>query len=150
VTGLAHDETGFQTNDPKVIDAQLRRLHRKLELGRYDIVEVDEFLLDDAEIGVFAFGSSARSARRAIRLAREKGIRAGMLRPKTIWPFPDEEVRAWSERVRAWLVPEMNLGQTAHEVEWAVAGKVPVRRLNRVDGNLFHPNEILRAIEELA
>lgn len=150
VTGLAHDETGFQTNDPKVIDAQLRRLHRKLELGRHDIVEVDEFLLEDAEIGVFAYGSSARSARRAIRLAREKGIRAGMLRPKTMWPFPDEEVRAWTKRLRAWLVPEMNLGQAAHEVEWAVAGAVPVRRLGRVDGNLFHPNDILAAIEELA
>ncbi|MCA1996012.1 MAG: 2-oxoacid:acceptor oxidoreductase subunit alpha [Armatimonadetes bacterium] len=150
VTGLAHDETGFQTNDPKVIDAQLGRLPRTPELGRHDIVEVDEFLLEDAEIGVFAYGSSARSARRAIRLAREKGIRAGMLRPKTMWPFPDEEVRAWTKRLRAWLVPEMNLGQAAHEVEWAVAGAAPVRKLGRVDGNLFHPNDILAAIEELA
>ncbi len=73
-----------------------------------------------------------------------------MLRPKTMWPFPDEEVRAWTKRLRAWLVPEMNLGQAAHEVEWAVAGAVPVRRLGRVDGNLFHPNDILAAIEELA
>jgi 2-oxoglutarate ferredoxin oxidoreductase subunit alpha len=148
VTGLAHDETGFPTNDSNEINRLLNRLNEKLMINRADIVEVDEYELDDAEIGLISFGSSARSTRHAIRLAREEGIRAGMLRLKTIWPFPDQEIREWTKQVKLWIVPELNLGQVAHEVEWAAQGKVPVYKINRIDGNPINPLDILEKIKE--
>jgi 2-oxoglutarate ferredoxin oxidoreductase subunit alpha len=148
VTGLYHDETGFPTANSEKINTKLHRIHSKIDDHRDDIVEVETTMLDDAEIGVFAYGGAARSARQAVRLAREKGIRAGLLRPKTVWPFPDREVRAMGEAVKTVIVPEMNLGQMAHEVEWAVSGRVEVHRVNRVDGEPLTPGEVLARIEE--
>lgn len=150
VTGLAHDETGFPTNNQAEINKLLYRLNDKITSYRDDIVEVDEYLLDDAEIGIISYGSSARSARHAIKLAREAGIKAGLLRLKTIWPFADKEIKALSEKVKVLLVVEMNLGQIAHEVEWIVAGKCPVFRENRIDGDPINPIQILEKIKELA
>ena len=150
VTGLAHDETGFPTNDPVEIDRLLRRLNGKLTRRRDEIVEVCEHACDDAEIAVFAYGSVSRAARQAVAEARGKGIPAGLLRPRTLWPFPDREVRELSRRVSAILVPELNLGQLAHEVEWAVQGRCPVLTLGRVDGLPIRPAQILERIEEAA
>ncbi len=150
VTGLAHNETGFPTNDPKQIDKLNRRLVWKIERHRDAIVEVGRERCDDAEIAVFAYGSVSRAAHQAVREAREKGIRAGLLRPRTLWPFPDVEVRELAGRVRAIVVPEMNLGQMAHEVEWAVAGSCPVIPFGRVDGLPINPAQILSLIEEAA
>jgi 2-oxoglutarate ferredoxin oxidoreductase subunit alpha len=147
VTGLCHDETGFPTNDSYEIDRGLRRLNRKMERYRDELVDNETFALDDAEVCVFAFGSTARSARRAVMLAREKGFKAGLLRPKTLWPFPDREVREVAARVRAFVVPELNLGQMAHEVEWAAAGQASVERVNRIDGEPISPLGILETIE---
>jgi len=149
VTGLFHDETGFQTNDGAQIDRQMRRLCRKIDQARDAIVEVDPYLMDDAEIAVVAYGSSARASRHAIRQARDSGIKAGMLRPRTLWPFMGNEIRAYTGRVRAWVVPEMNLGQIAHEVEWAVQGRGEVHRVNRVDGSLIEPRQVLEKIQEV-
>jgi len=149
VTGLSHDETGFQTNDSAEIEKLLLRLHRKLEIARDDIVEADAFLMEDAEIGIVAYGSAARASREAIRAAREQGLKVGMLRPKTLWPFIDKEIQAYAEQVRTWVVPEMNLGQIAHEVECALRGKGVVHQVNRVDGCLIEPPQILAKIREV-
>ncbi len=149
VTGLAHDETGFPTNNVTEINKLMNRLENKISENRDDIVLTENYMLDDAEIGVLSYGSSARSARHAVRLAREKGIKAGMLRLQTIWPFADKEILNYSNQVKKWLVVEMNLGQIAHEVEWAAAGKVPVYRLNRIDGDPINPLAICEKIEEL-
>jgi 2-oxoglutarate ferredoxin oxidoreductase subunit alpha len=147
VTGLAHDETGFPTNNPAEIERLNRRLTSKIERHRDAIVEVTRLECDDAEIGIFAYGSVARAARQAVQEARQKGIRVGLLRPRTLWPFPDREVRELAERVRTLIVPEMNLGQMAHEVEWAVAGRCRVHSFGRVDGQPIQPKEILGLIE---
>jgi 2-oxoglutarate ferredoxin oxidoreductase subunit alpha len=149
VTGLCHDQTGFPTNDSVEIDRGLRRLNRKVERYRDDIVEVEKVELDDAEIVLFAYGSTARSARRAMNLARDKGIKAGLLRPRTLWPFPDKELRELGDQVRAMIVPELNLGQMAHEVEWAVGCRASVTRVNRIDGEPISPTTILATIEEV-
>jgi 2-oxoglutarate ferredoxin oxidoreductase subunit alpha len=149
VTGLFHDQTGFPTNDASEIDRQMRRLCRKIDQARDDIVEVDPYLMDDAEIGVVAFGSAARASRHAVLMARENGVKVGLLRPRTLWPFMDKEIRAYAPRVKAWVVPEMNLGQIAHEVEWAVRGQGEVHRVNRVDGNLIEPRQVLDKIHEV-
>ncbi len=149
VTGLCHDETGFPTNDSGEIDTMLRRINRKVERYRDDLIQVERNGLEDAQIGLFAYGSTSRSARRAMLLAREKGIRVGMLRPLTLWPFPDREVREMGEQVDTIVVPEMNLGQMAHEVEWAVAGRTEVAKVNRIDGEPINPLAILAKIEEV-
>jgi 2-oxoglutarate/2-oxoacid ferredoxin oxidoreductase subunit alpha len=149
VTGLYHDETGFPTADSEKIEAKLLRMHSKIDDNRDEIVEVDRLFLDDAEVGIFSYGSSARSARQALHQARDKGIKVGMLRPKTLWPFADVEIREMAGQVKSIIVPELNLGQIAHEVEWAVAGKVEVHKVGRVDGEPLTPGEILARIEEV-
>lgn len=150
VTGLFHDETGFQTNDGAEIDRLMRRLYRKIDQARDAIVETDPFLMDDAEIGIVAYGSSARASRHAIRLARQSGLKVGMLRPRTLWPFMDKEIRSFLPRISKWIVPEMNLGQIAHEVEWAVQGQAAVHRVNRIDGSLIEPRQVLEKIQEVS
>lgn len=149
VTGLCHDETGFPTNDSVKIAKLLQRLNRKLEVRRDEIVQVESYSLEDAEIGIFAYGSSARSARRAVALARQQGIRVGLLRPLVIWPFPDREVLRMAEQVSHIIVPEMNLGQIAHEVEWASRFKAEVVPINRIDGEPIRPEDILTKIVEI-
>jgi 2-oxoglutarate ferredoxin oxidoreductase subunit alpha len=150
VTGLCHDKTGFPTNNPKEIDQLIRRLDRKIERHRDEIIETRQYGLEDVEIGVFAYGSTARSARRAVHLAREGGLRAGLLEPLVLWPFPTHQVRQLAERVSHIIVPEMNLGQLAHEVACSAKGNAEVVSLSRVDGELIRPGQILEKIEEVA
>lgn len=145
VTGLCHDETGFPTNDPEKIDALYRRLNRKIERYTDEIIEFKTESLDDAEICIVAYGSSARSAYRAIRRAREVGIKAGIFQIFTIWPFPYEELTKISQHVKNFIVPEMNLGQIAHEVSCATG--CDVIKVNRVDGGLITPDEIFERIK---
>lgn len=149
VTGLAHDERGRPSDDPTVVGPLHERLQAKLACGRDEIVSVDEFLLDDAEIVVVAYGITARAARRAVEEARERGVRAGLFRPRTLWPFPDAELRALASRVRAIVVAEMNLGQLLLEVERVVAGRAAVHPCLRADGRPFAPEEIGERIAAL-
>ncbi len=126
VTGLVHDETGFPKGTPGATVAQLDRLRKKLTDHRDDIVTSESYRLDDAELAVVAFGGAARTAYDAIDLARTKGIRAGLFRPITIWPFAGKEIQALAAKVRGILVHELNCGQYVREVERAVKGRVPV------------------------
>ena len=150
VTGLYHDPRGLPKDSPEVVDSVIRRLMRKIELGAPDILKHEEVLLDDAALGIVAYGSSARSAKAAIRLARARGIKVGLLRPLTIWPFIEGPVADLAKQVRHIIVPEMNLGQLVLEVERVVRGRCPVHRVNRVTGEPIPPDEILAKIEELA
>lgn len=149
VTGLCHDKTGFPTNNSKEIDQLIRRLNRKIERYRDEIVAFRQYELEDAEIGLFAYGSTARSARRAVYLAREEGFRAGLLEPLVLWPFPETEVRKLAEQVSHIVVPEMNLGQMAHEVRCSTMGEADVLKLSRIDGELIRPMQILQKIREV-
>jgi len=148
VTGLSHDETGFPTNDPQKIDDLYRRLNRKIERYRDEITDFTTESLDDAEICIVAFGSSARSAYRAIRTARKMGIKVGIFHIFVIWPFPYRALAKLSERIKNFIVPEMNLGQIAHEV--ACATRCDVINVNRVDGGLITPDEILERIHHVS
>jgi 2-oxoglutarate ferredoxin oxidoreductase subunit alpha len=149
VTGLVHDQTGFPTNNPVQIDRLLRRLNRKIDRHRDEIMDIEEDRDPGAKIGIFAYGSSSRSARRAVIWAREKGIKIHFLRPRVIWPFPGKEVKAMGEVVDAIIVPELNLGQIAHEVEWATRCNCEVVPINRIDGEPINPQEILDVILKL-
>jgi len=147
VTGLNHDEDGFPTNDSKKIDAGNRKILSKIENNKEDIWSCEEVDTEDAEILVFAFGSSARSASFAVREARKQGIKAGLLRPLTIWPFPDEPLRKAASKAKAVIVPELNLGQSVLEVERTLPG-IKVEGLYRVDGEPITPAEILAVIDK--
>ncbi len=148
VTGLCHDETGFPTNNPEKIEKLIRRLTDKIERHRKDITHCHKIMLEDADVAIFAYGSVARSARRAVFLCREAGIKAGLIEPTVLWPFPSDEVLETAEGVKAFVVAEMNLGQMAREVELASKCRVEVHRLNRVDGRLITPQQVVEKVRE--
>jgi len=148
VTGLIHDEAGRPSSRPEVAELLLRRLSRKVEKAASELEDYVEESLDDAEILVIAYGSTAMSALSAVRRARREGIKAGMIRLKTLWPFPDALIAGAADRADRVLVPEMSLGQLAFAVERAVAGRAPVSRLGKVSGELFRPDEIFAVIKD--
>ena len=149
VTGLVHDETGFPTNNPQQIVKFLERLNRKIDRYADDIIHVNTNYEDGAKIGVFAYGSTSRSAKRAVIWAREKGLKVDFLRPTVLWPFPEKQVAKLAGKVDYIIVPEMNLGQMAHEVEWAAAGRAKIVKVNRIDGEPIRPTEILDVISDI-
>jgi 2-oxoglutarate ferredoxin oxidoreductase subunit alpha len=149
VTGLTHDETGFPTNDPEQIAAKMERLRQKIENNRRALQDVVEESMEDAEVALFAYGAVARSAKYALREARQRGVRVGLFRPRVIWPFPEEAVRGMLERVKRVIVPEMNQGQMVLEVERVNQGRTEVVSVQRVDGEIIDPREILARIPGL-
>jgi len=149
VTGLIHDVRGFPTERSDEIQAFLTRIHRKIYNNFSDIMMVKEEFTEDAEVLVIAYGSVARSARRAVREARNRGVRAGLVQLVTIWPFPRQAIEPLLRRVRAVLVPELNLGQISREVKRVNQGRTRIEKLNRIDGQLITPNEILSRLVKL-
>lgn len=146
VTGLFHDETGFPSNKGDITDRFLRRLCRKVEKAEPVIRDYVTESTDDCEVLVVAFGSSAMSSLSAVRQARAKGVKAGLFRPKTVFPFPEEALKAIAAKAKRIIVPEMNLGQLALEIERLAGCKTPVERLSKVNGELFKPEEILARV----
>ena len=149
VTGLCHNETGFPTNDSHDISCLIERLSNKITMYEDDIIVNREQMLHDAEIGIFAYGSVARTAQAAVRICREEGIKAGLLEPTVLWPFPAKAVLEMAKRVKAIVVPELNLGQMAREVKLACESMVPVHTLPRVDGNPMPPGQLVEKIREV-
>ncbi len=146
VTGLIHDITGLPSGKPAVTKQLLERLNRKLTKYLYKISLFEEQFTDDADLLVVAYGCAARSALEAIAAARLQGLKVGLFRPITIWPFPSQQIQKYQDC--KFLVPEMNFGQLIGEVERAV-GADKVFGLNRIDGELFTPGEILEKIGEV-
>jgi 2-oxoglutarate ferredoxin oxidoreductase subunit alpha len=146
VTGLIHDVRGYPTERPDEIVPFLSRLFRKISQHFHDIQMVREEQTADAEILVVAYGSVARSARRAVIEARERGIKAGLLQLITLWPFPRRHLEPLLRQVRAALVPELNMGQMSREVKRVNQGMTRVETLNRFDGKLITPDEIMERL----
>lgn len=149
VTGLCHNETGFPTNTNKEIENLIIRLTEKIERHRDDIIKYKETMLDDAEIAIFAYGAVARSARSAVNRCRMQGIKVGFIEPITLWPFPAERIREIAGSVKAFVVPEMNLGQMAREITLAARCTIDVHELHRVDGEPITPDQIVDRIKEV-
>lgn len=147
ITGLFHDERGFPTQRLDEIDPWLERVHAKLERHRADIVMVETDLQEGAEIALVAYGASARSARHALKQARANGRKVSLITLLTLWPFPEQEVASLGESVRRVIVPEMNLGQMALEVE-RVVGRKKTRRVTLANGAMIPPRMILEAMED--
>ncbi|MBW6508907.1 MAG: 2-oxoacid:acceptor oxidoreductase subunit alpha [Desulfuromonadales bacterium] len=151
VTGLNKAEDGFPTTKAELVDAEERRQIRKVECpeARADIESNEEYLIDDAEVVVLAYGSTSRSARYAVNELREQGIKAGMFRPITLWPFPEKRVAQIGEQVKAIVVPEMNLGQMIFEVERVVKNSCKLAGVHRVDGDPLTPSQIIDQVKEV-
>jgi 2-oxoglutarate ferredoxin oxidoreductase subunit alpha len=149
VTGLVHDVRGFPTQRPDEIIPFMNRLHRKIYQNFYEIQMVRREGVEDAELLVVAYGSVARSARRAVSDARERGIKAGLLQLITLWPFPRQVIEPLLRQVRAVLVAELNMGQISREVKRVNQGVTRIQTLNRIDGNLITPDEILGRLVKL-
>jgi 2-oxoglutarate ferredoxin oxidoreductase subunit alpha len=147
VTGLTHDESGSPTTDPEKAERLINRLNDKVMDHLDEITMTESWMTEDAEIIVVAYGATSRSAKGAVKKAREMGIKAGLFRLITIWPFPVKEAAAVCEQAGAIIVPELNLGQLIGEVERVARGDTRIIGINRVTGEMITPDEILDAIK---
>jgi 2-oxoglutarate ferredoxin oxidoreductase subunit alpha len=149
ITGLFHDDMGFPTNSTVKAGVKINRLMAKITDNLEDLISYDEYLMDDAEIMIVAYGSTARTAKNAINKLRAEGIKVGMLRPITIWPYPVEATLARAKQVNKVLVVEHNLGQLMLEVERVVKSEAELHFLGRADGDVFVPSDIVKKVKEV-
>ena len=147
VTGLMHGYNGLPNSTAAMTTEVIDRMHTKLEQAKEEITLYEEYEMADAEHVVIAYGGTARSAIAAVKAARAKGIKAGLLKLITIWPFPGDIVQNAAAKAKTVIVPEMNYGQLVGEVERYV-GRDKVRGVNRFDGTILTPDDILAALEE--
>jgi len=147
-TGLTHDERGYPDMSPEAHHRLVTRLVEKVRRAADSLTRTEETLMEDAKIAVVSFGSTARSARHAVREARNRGIPAGFLRLISLWPFPENAIRRIAEHVDAFVVAEMNLGQMALEVGRHVSQ--PVHGVHHAGGAMMPPAPILDAILNVA
>jgi 2-oxoglutarate ferredoxin oxidoreductase subunit alpha len=145
-TGLTHDEHGYpKTSSSEVQERLVKRLCEKIRRNEDKIIRVEEVMLDDADVVVVAYGIVARAALSAVKKARENGIKAGLLRMVTLWPFPQGCVAKIAEHAKKIIVPEMNCGQMVREVERA-ARRTPVVFLSKLGEEPHTPMEIFEAV----
>jgi len=150
VTGLTHDERGYPAMNWRGQEKLVRRLVAKIRDNIDRIVEYEEREVEDAEVVVVAYGITSRVALRALRMARAEGIRVGLHRPIVVWPFPEKRIRALAEKVKAFVVVEMNYGQMVYEVERCAGDKARTILVPHGGGTVHNPEEILKAIREAA
>ena len=141
ITGLTHNEEGFYSSKPQVVSDFVKRIHDKIEDNVDDIAKVEEYMTDDADVIIVAYGSVARSAQETVNIMREQGKKVGLLRLVTLWPFHDKKVAAVCKGKKLVVMPEMNLGQMTREVQ-RVIGETPFVPICRVDGDLITPEEV--------
>ncbi|MDH3645903.1 MAG: 2-oxoacid:acceptor oxidoreductase subunit alpha [Gammaproteobacteria bacterium] len=147
MTGLTHDERGYPHLTADTHNQLINRLIDKVRLNAPDIIDYEERHVDDAETVVIAYGCTARSARAAVDYARSDGLKCGLLRPKTIWPFPATRIERLINKgsVQRFIVPEVNLGQLRREIERIT--QLPVVGLNHAGGEMPTPKAILEVIK---
>ncbi len=146
VTGSTHRPDGVRNFSPEYHQAIVYRIRDKILNAEAKIRDLHTEHLDDARVVVLSYGASARPSYEAVVRAREKGIKTGLCRLKTIWPFPEEFLSGLAERVEAFIVVEMNMGKLVREVERVVCGRAKVHSLSKVGGVLPPSREILEAI----
>jgi 2-oxoglutarate ferredoxin oxidoreductase subunit alpha len=148
VTGLTHDERGYPNMTPKVQQALVQRLRDKIYLHADQIVEFESESCEGADVVVVSYGITSRVAQRAVDLARQEGLKVGKFRLITAWPFPEKAIRQLAGQVKAFVVPELNLGQMVLEVERCAAGQCKTISVPHAGGSVHDPADVLRAIEE--
>ncbi len=148
VTGLTHDERGYPVITDVVQERNVRHIVDKIKNNAAKIIRLELVGLDDAEVVVVAYGCSARVARQAVENSRAHGRKVGLLRLITIWPFPSNLIRELAKRVKAFVVPEINYGQMAYEVERTAQGNAEVVLMALMGGSMHTPEEIEDTIGE--
>jgi len=148
ITGVTHDEKGYLAVNAQEQNKLVRRLCNKIRNAADRLARFEEAYLDDADVVVISYGITSRVAERALRMARQRGLKVGKLRLITVWPFPDSKIREIAGSARAVVVPELNLGQIVMEVERAAAGKTRVIPVTHAGGSVHNPEDILAAILE--
>jgi len=146
VTGLDHCITGFPTGDPKIRQALHYDLMGKIEKNKRHIIKNDNYLVDDAEYLIIAFGSTARSAKRAVEILRKEEKKVGLFRPLTLYPIPEEDIFEAARGKKGIIVPEMNLGQYVLEIRRILGLDIPITQINRTDGEPITPDQIIAAL----
>ena len=148
VTGSTHDELGFRkTDDPEAHAKLVGRINKKILNHRKTMVETEDYFLEDSEIALIAYGFTARTSLYVVKCLRKEGIRIGLLRLKTLWPFPEEAVGGLGRKVKKVVVPEMNLGQVAGEVKkYCPCEVIPIGQIN---GEVIRPETIMDALKEI-
>jgi 2-oxoglutarate ferredoxin oxidoreductase subunit alpha len=147
VTGLTHDQRGYPVMTDVAQEEMIQRLVQKVRKNADRIIRYDTYLLEDAEVAVVAYGISVRSAKRAVAEAREKGIRAGLVKLNTIWPFPEKMIRDLAKKVHTLIMPEINYGQMVLELERCACGSCPVVLVPHAGGAIIQPDRILTALQ---
>lgn len=149
VTGLFHDETGFPSNSSDNAKVMLDRMMAKVNDNLDDIVTYDEYMIEDAEIVILSYGSTARTCKASVKKLRAQGIKAGLFRPITIWPSPEKRIAEISLNVKNIIVAEMNLGQYSLEVQRIVKSNADVHHIGRANGEVLTPDEIVAKVMEV-
>ncbi len=149
VTGLNKAADGFPTTKAELVDAEERRQISKVMDHVEDIEKNEEYLTEDAEVVIWAYGSTSRSARYAVNELRSQGVKAGLFRPLTLWPFPEKRTAELAQQAKAIVVPEMNLGQMIYEVERVAKGTCDIAGVFRVDGEPINPGQIMGKVKEV-
>jgi 2-oxoglutarate ferredoxin oxidoreductase subunit alpha len=150
MTGLTHDERGYPATTAAAQAKLIPRLIGKIRNNRQHIITLVEDGVEDADVVVVAYGTSARTALPGVRIAREEGLRVGLLKLVTVWPFAEDRIRQLARRVKAFVVPEINMGQIALEVERCAGGQAAVIPVTHPGGDIHEPEDILDAIREAA
>ena len=150
VTGLTHDERGYPAMNAQAHAWNVNRLIEKIHKHRDDIIQIEEQDTGDAEVVVVSYGISARTSLWPIQQARDEGIKIGYLRLITVWPFPEERIRQLAKNIRAFVVPEINMGQIGREVERCAAGQAQVFGANSPGGDVLEPGYVLNVIRKAA
>ncbi|MDP6115383.1 MAG: 2-oxoacid:acceptor oxidoreductase subunit alpha [Planctomycetota bacterium] len=148
VTGLTHDYRGYPALTPEDQHAQVTRLKDKILTNKDKIITYEMVMMDDAEVCLLSYGSASRVARSVVDILRQNGIKAGLLRLITVWPFPEEIVYEVANQVKAIVVPEINMGQIVREVERAAKGCAQVKLVPHAGGDLHDEPTILKAVQE--
>jgi len=150
VTGSTHDEYGIRsTADPKVHQKLVERLVGKIRGNADRLADVEEHNVKNCDVGIVSYGCTSRAVYETVDLARERGIKVGFIRLKTVWPFPDKIVQVMAKNAKAIIVPEMNLQQIFYEVKRAVGNAVSVFPLNKIGGGeMITPEELFTEIIE--
>jgi len=147
-TGLFHDKTGFPRGTSEDAKKLMDRFSAKLEENKDDIILYDEDIREEDKTVVVSYGSTVRSAISAVNEAREKGINAGWLKLKTIWPFAGEKIEEIAKKADKIIVPELNQGQLIREIERHVKGRAKVVGINRYDGTLIKPEHVMEELKK--
>jgi 2-oxoglutarate ferredoxin oxidoreductase subunit alpha len=146
VTGLTHDRRGYPALDAASQELNVHTLIRKIRLNAEDIIETDEDGIEDADVVVVSYGATSKPVRQAVKRAREGGIKAGVLRLVTVWPFPERRIGELAKKVKAFVVPEMNHGQMVFEVQRCAQGDANTVFVSRVSAESRDSSDILYAI----